>query len=99
MQTDSMFDKRVINSFGVASLLLSLSFWFALLPKSVPGVRLIHWGIGTHMALWGVAFLLSLVPILKGSRWWIVAMILPFLNLIFVVFIIGVGEWMASRPG
>ena len=94
-----MFDRRVANGFGVASLLLSLSFWFALLPKSAPGVRLIHWGVGTHMALWGVAFLFSLVPVLKGSRRWMVAMILPFLNLLFLVLVIGIGEWMASRPG
>jgi hypothetical protein len=51
------------------------------------------------MALWGGAFLLSLVPVVKGSRWWIVAMILPLFNLIFLVLVIGVGEWMASRPG
>jgi hypothetical protein len=94
-----MLDKRVANAFGVASLLLSLCFWFALLPKSVPGVRLIHWGVGAHMALWGVAFVLSMVPVLKGSRWWMVAMILPFLNFIFLVLVIGIGEWMASRPG
>jgi hypothetical protein len=94
-----MSTRPLANTFGVASLLLSLSFWFALLPKYVPGVRLVHWGIGTHMALWGGAFLLSLVPVLKGSRWWIVAMILPFLNFIFLVLVIGIGEWMASRPG
>jgi hypothetical protein len=49
------------------------------------------------MALWGGASLLSLVPAIKGSRWWIVAMILPLLNLVFLVLVIGGGEWMASR--
>jgi hypothetical protein len=93
-----MSTKSLANSFGVASVLLSLSFWFAFLPKSVPGVRLVYWGIATHMALWGGAFLLSLVPAVKGSRWWIVAMILPLLNLTFLVLVISGGEWMASRP-
>ena len=91
--------KRLANCLGTASLLLSLSFWFALLPRSVPGVRLIHWGIGVHMTLWGIAFLLALVPVVKGSRGWLVAMVLPLLNLAFLVFVVGVGEWMASRPG
>jgi hypothetical protein len=90
-----MLDKRLANSFGLASLLLSLIFWFALLPARVPGVRLIHWGVGTHMILWAVAFLLAVVAVLKGSRRWAVAMILPFLNLGFLILIIGVGEWMA----
>ena len=94
-----MFDRRLANSFGIASLLLSLLFWFAMLPASVPGVRLIKWGVGTHLILWAAALLLALVPVLKGSRRWIVAMLLPFLNLIFVIVIIGLGEWIASRPG
>lgn len=95
-----MFDKRMVNSFGVASLLLSLSSWFAFLPKSIPGVRLVRsGGVGTHVVLWGVALLLSLPAVLKGSRWWVVAMILPFLNFVLVVLVIGLGEWMASRPG
>jgi hypothetical protein len=87
------------NALGGISLLLSLSFWFALLPTSIPGVRFVHWGVGTHMALWLVAFVLSLVPVVKGSRWWLIAMVLPFLNFVFVVVVTGIGEWMASRPG
>ena len=47
------------------------------------------------MILWAVAFLLAVVAVLKGSRRWAVAMILPFLNLGFLILIIGVGEWMA----
>ncbi len=94
-----MLDRRLANGFGVASLVLSLSFWFALLPSSVPGVRFLSWGLGTHLILWGAAFLLALVPVGKGSRRWIVAMLLPFLNLAFLIFIIGMGEWICSRPG
>jgi hypothetical protein len=94
-----MLTKRVANCFGVASLVLSLSFWVGFLPQSVPGVRLINWGVGTHIILWGVAFLLALVPVVKVSRRWIVALLVPVLNFIFFITIIGLGERMASRPG
>lgn len=94
-----MSERRLCNIFGVASLLLSLLFWFALLPKSVPGVRFIHWGVDVHLILWAVAFVLALVAVAKGSRRWVIAMVVPLINLGFLVFIIGVGEWMASRPG
>jgi hypothetical protein len=91
--------KRSSNAFGVASVLISLSFWFAFLPKSIPGVRFVSWGIGVHMILWGVAFLFALVPVIRGSRWWTVALLLPFLNLLFVILIAVIGEHIASGPG
>jgi hypothetical protein len=89
----------IANGCGVLSIALSLLFWFALLPTSVPGVGFIRLGVGVHLVLWAIAFVLAVIPVSKGSRWWILAMILPFANLAFLVIVIGLGEWISSRPG
>jgi hypothetical protein len=91
--------KRLANSLGAVSVLISLSFWFAFLPQSVPGVRVLQGvSVTVYMALWVIALLLALVPVATGSRWWIVAVILPFINILFVIAVVGIAEWMASRP-
>lgn len=90
--------REFVNMMGIASLFLSLLFWFALLPKTIPGVHAVHWGISTHVKLWGGAFFLSLPALRRGSRWWIVATLLPLFNVIFVILVVNVGEWLASRP-
>jgi hypothetical protein len=51
------------------------------------------------MILWVIAVLLALVPLSKGSRWWLVAAILPFFNAMFVFLTVNLAEWLASRPG
>src|SRR5216117_580643 len=92
--------QRLSNAVGVLSILISLSFWFASLPQIVPGVHLLNGvSITTYLLLWIVAFILALIPVSRGSRWWILALLLPFMNLGFVVLVALIGEWMASRPG
>ncbi len=61
-----MLTKRAANCFGVVSLVLSLSFWVGFLPQSVPGVRLINWGVGTHIIPLGSCILARLSARRKG---------------------------------
>jgi len=93
-------NQRLYNALGIVSVLISMSFWLAYLPGSVPGVRLLNAvSIPTYMILWIIAVVLALLPLASVSRWWIIAVLLPFANALFVIAIALLGEWMASRPG
>jgi hypothetical protein len=40
--------------------------------------------------------MLAIVPVATRSKWWIIAMLLPVSNFLFVIAIVVIGEWMAS---
>ena len=74
------------NAFGLASILISFSFWvFVYAVPWLPFLSKFKIPIGVPATILFAAFLLGLIAVFKGSKWWIVALVLPLYGAVFLL--------------
>ena len=70
------------NQFGIASLVLSVAFWaYVYTAKDVPSASNI---VGLVAALGG-AFIAALIAAVRGSKWWLLALLSPLYAVVFLL--------------
>ncbi|HKE31650.1 MAG TPA: hypothetical protein VKD65_07995, partial [Candidatus Angelobacter sp.] len=82
------------KAYGYASLVCSLSFWI-LGPLSavgaLPEIELSFktWAV-IWLAIWTLGFVLAVIAVLRVSRLWAIAAILPLANVLLIDYIMSV---------
>jgi hypothetical protein len=90
----NMRAKTITTFLGILSIGCSLFFWltFALARFTVFN-SLLSLPMNAYFALWGVAWLLAIVVLVRdASRWWRIAALLPFINFVIAITIVALNE-------
>ncbi len=78
--------RRSSNVFGFGSLVISLLFWaFVYAVPLLPSLGRFKFPVELPATALFVAFLFGLVAAVRGSKWWLVALLLPLYGAVFLL--------------